>query len=213
MSKTVYIVRHGETDYNRMGIVQGSGVDTSLNDTGRLQAQAFYQHYQQTGFEVVLTSTLRRTHETMSPFIEQGLPWEQYSEINEICWGEHEGKKSSPEMHLQYKEMIEAWEAGQLDAKLKGAESAADLQARLSAFVEALSRRPEERILVCSHGRAMRALMCLLRNQSLQLMNTYKHANTGLYKAAYEQDTYRFLLQNDTSHLSQLDLKIGEWKS
>jgi probable phosphoglycerate mutase len=209
MQKTVYIVRHGETDYNKMGIVQGQGVDTSLNDTGRLQAQAFYEHYQQTGFEVVLTSRLRRTHETMAPFIDAGLPWEQFAEINEINWGKHEGLKSTPDMHLQYKAMIESWEAGDLDVSLEGAESAAQLGQRLGEFVQLLSQRPEERILVCSHGRAMRALMCLLREQSLTQMNTYKHSNTGLYKAAYSGMEYEFLLENDLSHLDQLKLKIG----
>lgn len=209
MQKTVYIVRHGETDYNRLGIVQGQGVDSSLNETGRLQAQAFYDHYHQSGFEVVLTSKLKRTHETMAPFIKDGLRWEQFPEINEIDWGKHEGKKSTPDMHLQYKAMIESWESGDLHAKLEGAESAADLGQRLSDFVHALSQRPEERILVCSHGRAMRALMCLLRQQPLMQMNTYKHSNTGLYKAAYSGIEYEFLLENDLTHLDQLKLKIG----
>jgi broad specificity phosphatase PhoE len=209
MSKTVYIVRHGETEYNRLGIVQGAGVDASLNDTGRLQAQAFYQHYQQTGFELVITSTLRRTHETVAPFIDAGLPWEQFGEINEICWGKHEGQKSTPDMHAQYKAVVEAWESGNLQASLEGAEGAADLQERLGNFVQHLNQRPEERILICSHGRAMRALLCLLKEQHLRLMNNYKHDNTGLYKANYREATYHFLLENDTTHLSQLDLKIG----
>ena len=31
----MYIIRHGETEYNRMGIVQGSGVDTDINELGQ----------------------------------------------------------------------------------------------------------------------------------------------------------------------------------
>ncbi|MEO0734980.1 MAG: histidine phosphatase family protein, partial [Bacteroidota bacterium] len=42
---TVYIVRHGQTDFNLQGIVQGSGVDASLNDTGRSQGQHLYEQY------------------------------------------------------------------------------------------------------------------------------------------------------------------------
>ena len=127
MKKDIYIIRHGETEYNRMGIVQGQGVDTSLNELGRRQARAFYEHYKDTGFEVVLTSRLRRTHETVSPFIGQGLPWEQFAEINEIAWGEHEGKKSTPEMMQQYREVTDAWKRGEYDARLEGAESAPSL--------------------------------------------------------------------------------------
>ncbi|MCY7358013.1 MAG: histidine phosphatase family protein, partial [Rudanella sp.] len=32
--KRIYIIRHGETDYNRRGVVQGSGVDADLNEMG-----------------------------------------------------------------------------------------------------------------------------------------------------------------------------------
>ena len=35
MEKWIYIIRHGETDYNKAGMVQGSGIDSDLNDLGR----------------------------------------------------------------------------------------------------------------------------------------------------------------------------------
>ncbi|MCI4651387.1 histidine phosphatase family protein [Phaeodactylibacter sp.] len=206
MDKHVYIVRHGQTEYNRLGIVQGSGVDSSLNEVGKLQAQAFYDHYHSTGFDTVLTSSLKRTHETMAPFIGAGLPWEQHSEINEICWGTHEGQKSTPDMHLQYKAVTEAWASGDFDARLEEAESAREMGDRLAQFVHMLSQRPEKRILVCSHGRAMRALMCILSGKSLREMDTFKHHNTGLYKAAYESQQYTFLLENDIAHLQHLNI-------
>lgn len=207
MNKLIYIVRHGQTEFNRLGIVQGSGVNSSLNEVGRLQAQAFYNRYKATGFDTVITSTLKRTHETLAPFIDDGLPWEQFAELNEISWGTHEGKRSTPEMHLQYQEVTEAWESGNFEARLEGAESAKEMGDRLSRFVEHLSGRSEERILVCSHGRAMRALMCILSGQSLRDMNAFKHHNTGLYKAAYEDRQYRFLLKNDISHLEHLNIE------
>ena len=59
MTKEIYIIRHGETDLNRQGIVQGSGVDPSLNNTGRQQAESFFRMYHQHPFELVITSTLR----------------------------------------------------------------------------------------------------------------------------------------------------------
>ncbi len=39
MPTTVYLARHGETDYNRNRIVQGRGVNSQLNATGRAQAE------------------------------------------------------------------------------------------------------------------------------------------------------------------------------
>lgn len=200
-AKTIYIVRHGETDLNRQRIIQGSGVDASINDYGRQQAQAFFDFYKEVGFEVVLTSNLRRTHETMAPFIQTGLPWEKYPEINEIGWGIHEGKKGTPELAQKYKQIIGEWQAGNYHAKLQEGESAQEMKNRLSQFVEHLKTRPEQTLLVCSHGRAMRCLMCILKSQHLREMENYHHANTGLYKVIYHKGIFEFELTNDTSHL------------
>ena len=37
--KKIYIVRHGQTEFNKQSIVQGSGVDTELNEKGKWQAR------------------------------------------------------------------------------------------------------------------------------------------------------------------------------
>jgi probable phosphoglycerate mutase len=201
MQKTIYIVRHGETELNRNRIIQGSGIDASLNDTGHKQAKAFHNRYADRGFDVVLTSALRRTHETMGPFIDQGLPWEQFPEINEMGWGIYEGKSSTPEMKAAYKEMLDAWKSGDYEARIPGGESAQQLADRLFIFVEHLKQRQEENILVCSHGRAMRCLMTLLQRQELSEMDQYHHSNTGLYLVDYQPDEFVFQLENDLAHL------------
>ncbi|WP_233752634.1 histidine phosphatase family protein [Flavilitoribacter nigricans] len=200
-TKTIYIVRHGETEFNRKGIIQGSGVNSELNETGRQQARAFYEHYRHIPFEAVLTSRLQRTHQTVRHFIDAGLPWEQFEEINEMNWGIHEGKESTPEMVEEYRSIKERWSAGEYDARIREGESAAELAARLQRFKEHLRQRPESCLLVCSHGRAMSALMSVLREEELKLMNRYIHANTGLWKTEYQQGVFQFLVENDTAHL------------
>lgn len=201
-NKIVYILRHGQTEYNLRGIVQGGGVDTSLNDTGRAQAQAFFQTYGHLPFEKVLTSNLKRTHETVQPFLDQGLDWERHPEITEMGWGVHEGTVSTPESHQEYKDLMHAWESGNYDAALPEGESATQLGERLTRFINHLRQRPEELLLVCSHGRAMRGLMCLLEGNPLSMMSTYGHSNTGLWIAQQRVDGFELLKKNDISHLS-----------
>ena len=47
LPKTIYLLRHGETRYNREGIVQGSGVDSELNQLGAEQARALLKKRQE----------------------------------------------------------------------------------------------------------------------------------------------------------------------
>lgn len=209
MTKHIYIVRHGETEYNRLKIIQGSGVDSELNERGRRQAQAFYQYYREVPFDLVMTSRLRRTHQTMQAFIEQGLPWEQWTELNEMNWGIHEGKAGTPALRDEYIYIRDQWSSGNYDARIEGGESAAELAARLRRFTEALRQRPESRILICSHGRAICALLTILQQQELYQMNEYTHANTGLWKSVYEQDRFHLELKNDTTHLSLIHSTKG----
>lgn len=204
--QTIYVIRHGETDFNKEGIVQGSGVDSDLNEKGRRQGQAFFEKYQNIPFEVVCTSKLKRTHQTVQPFIEKGVLWEEFADINEICWGVHEGKKGTAESKQQYKDIMEAWEAGDYDARLENAESARDLATRLMKFIEHLRTRTEKNILVCAHGRAIRCLITLMLDQPLKNMQRIAHSNTGLYKMALEDKKYTLLLANDTSHLEGVKL-------
>ena len=201
MSKTVYLLRHGETDYNLKGIVQGSGVNSSLNDTGRAQAAAFHRRYGKLPFELVVTSRLKRTHETVRGFIDDGLTWVEKPEINEMSWGIHEGKLASPEMIESYGEMKDGWMQGDYSRRIEGGESAAELGARLAKFVAWLRARPEELLLVCSHGRAMCALVTLMQGEPLSEMNKYQHSNTGLWRARQLDWGFRFDLENDRSHL------------
>lgn len=201
MQKLIYIIRHGQTENNRLRIIQGQGVDSSLNETGQREAQLFYEKYKEEPFDLVITSSLRRTHETVADFIRRGLNWIQLEELNEIAWGRHEGQESTSEMIAEYKRVAAAWQSGLYEERIADGESAAELAERLGRFVAHLRERSEKYILVCSHGRAMRCLMCLLNGDPVSAMDTYHHDNTGLYLLTQEGTNFSFLKKNDLSHL------------
>ncbi len=91
IEKEIFIVRHGQTDLNAMGIVQGKGVNHSLNDLGRSQAQAFYQAYKHLNPDVMYSSTLKRAQETLTPFHPHNIPHIIDEDLDEISWGKAEG--------------------------------------------------------------------------------------------------------------------------
>ena len=201
--KELYIIRHGETDYNLTHRVQGCGIDTNLNQTGINQGSAFFEKYQSIDFELVYTSNLKRSQQTVDSFIKKGINWEIRPEIREISWGVYEGKSTKSEQWMKdkYDFMITQWGEGNFDAKLDNGESAAELRDRLNVFIEEIKQRPEQKILVCTHGRTLRCLMAILEEKHLREMENYEHSNTGLYKVNLDQDKFAVQTYNDISHL------------
>jgi phosphoserine phosphatase len=201
---TIYIVRHGETEFNRLGIVQGSGVDADLNPNGLTQAQLFFDYYQGVHFEKIITSALKRTHQTVATFIDRDpSAWVQLTDLNEISWGESEGKKGDEATKAAYLQLMSDWETGVYDTKLVGGESAAELRERVQQAVDFLLKEDfqDKNILLCTHGRTLLCLLTVLQNAPLSKMNDFKHQNTCLYRAKRVGERFEFDLLNDVQHL------------
>lgn len=199
--KELFIIRHGETDFNKQGIIQGRGVNPPLNSKGRLQSQLFFNQYEKENFEFIFTSTLLRTHETVLPFTAKGIPWEQRSELDEICWGIHEGQKVNSVFQNEYRRLIEDWCCGNLDAKIPEGESPNEIQQKQIKFIKELVQTDYSKILICMHGRAMRIFLSTLLNKSLQKMDEFPHQNVCLYKLIYDGTDFTTELFNDLNHL------------
>jgi broad specificity phosphatase PhoE len=204
-TKTIYLIRHGETDFNRQGVVQGSGVDSDLNELGQAQAEAFFQTYQHIPFDKVYTSALKRTHQSVKKFLAKNLTWEQHQGLNEISWGVREGKIPNNRDNEYYKVLIDSWIDGKTDMPSEGGESPADVISRQKPVIDLILSRPEEKtVLIAMHGRAIRILLTLLLERPLYEMDTFDHANLCLYKLTYDYTTSKFTIELacDVSHLS-----------
>ena len=207
--RRVILARHGETELNRLGIIQGSGVDPGLNAEGRAQAAALFAAVGDDAGAVV-TSGMARAEETAQPFVEAGRPKRVDPRFREICWGVHEGLTATPDMRARYAELMTAWDAGDLDARLVGAESARELGDRLWDAWRELVSTPSgsaapDTTLVVMHGRALRALACLVDGRPLRHMNDYPHANAGYYVAERAGSAdWRLAERNVTRHLGAL---------
>lgn len=205
-TQKIYLVRHGETDYNLQGIVQGSGVDASLNATGRAQANAFFKAYGDIDFSVVYTSLLKRSNESVEGFIAKGIPHEKHKALNEISWGNREGQRITPEEDAYYHWILEQWQIGKTSIAIEGGESPDEVAERQRPFVELLKSRPADRpILVCMHGRAMRILLCQLLKYPLRCMDMFQHRNLCLYLLHKTKEQFVVESYNNTDHLHQLD--------
>ena len=202
--KKIVLLRHGQTDFNLNGIVQGSGVDSSLNENGQRQADAFFRAYRDYGFDALYTSALKRTHQTVQRFIEAGLPWEALKDLNEISWGKHEGQPITPEEDKYYQWMLRQWQLGDTSHKIEGGESPDEVAARLERALNLLKNSSAQKILVCMHGRAIRVMLCLMLNYPLKSMDVFEHKNTCVYELQFTGTMFHVLKHNDVEHLKGL---------
>lgn len=201
-SKNIYIIRHGQTDYNLRRMVQGRGIDSSLNDTGRRQARQFYEAYKSVPFDKVYTSMLRRTKESVQGFLDLGVPTEALSGFDEISWGEHEGLTYDSDRHKEYLMGLDEWSAGNLDHAVADGESPNEVAIRQREAIEyIMTKKDEQTILICSHGRAMRILISWMAGQTLIEAETYEHSNLCLYQMKYSSPPARLIRVNDIKHL------------
>lgn len=203
MKKTIYIIRHGETELNKLGIVQGRGMDTSLNEKGLEQAEAFYQAYKNIPFDKIYTSSLKRTQQTVQKFIDTNIPWVQYPGLDELGWGIHEGQENTEELTSHFHTLVTQWRSGELHNKFERGESPLEVKERQLIVLEHLIEENEDQnILICMHGRAMRLFLCLLTNRPLAEMDDFPHSNTTLYKLGYDGKEFHILEFNNTNHLN-----------
>jgi len=194
----LYIIRHAETEYNRKGIIQGSEVDSDINDVGESQANSFYEYYKNINFDKIYVSDLKRTFQTIRRFTEKGSSYEKLKEFNEISWGVNQGKSDDLE---DYAKLIDTWLAGNLDNKFEEGESPNEMSVRLVKGFNKVLDDDHDTVLLCIHGRALRILLSKIIDNDLTKMDKYVHSNTGLYILEFKNGKYEILGRNLRNHL------------
>lgn len=201
-TKTLYIIRHGETDPNKNQIIQGSGLDAPLNDKGRRQANDFFQAYRHIPFDAIYTSALIRTSQSVARFVDMGIPHFPLTDLNEISWGVKDGTKIDPEEQVVYNKLIRDWAGGLLDRSFAKGESPNQVARRLNKVIQfLLENEKHQTVLVSTHGRSMRILLCLLLGVPIEQMEQFLHSNLCLYILQYDGNSWSIELANDTTHL------------
>jgi uncharacterized phosphatase len=146
----LYLVRHGETDWNRQHRIQGL-TDIPLNDTGREQAKAAGVLLARRSWDRIVTSPLSRAMETASIIAtETGLDApEPIQALVERNYGEGEGLDFA-EINRRYPDR----------AAVPGQESRDEVIARVvPALLELAAVHPGESLIVVSHGGAIRGAL------------------------------------------------------
>jgi broad specificity phosphatase PhoE len=164
----LYYVRHGETDLNRQGRLQGRR-DIPLNAHGRRQAaecgvllrDLFARDHRQAQDLKYVSSPLKRARETMEILrATLGLQAHDYeidARLIEIAYGEWEGL-TLQEIEMRDASVLSARERDKWDFAPPGGESYRELANRIDSWYKSLTADT----VVAAHGGGVRALMAIL---------------------------------------------------
>lgn len=149
--KLIY-VRHGETDWNTKGKLQG-WTDIPLNEKGMEQARKTTEILREYPFDRIVCSPLLRAKQTAEIINEsRGVPLEADERIKERGFGTLEGGPFTQEDFAQ-------WWKSDFDCGAVGMEPMPVLFARVASLIAELQEKyPEETVLLVSHGGAFVAV-------------------------------------------------------
>lgn len=155
----LFLVRHGETDWNRDGRWQG-GSDTRLNETGREQARELADTLDGS-IDALYSSDLARARETAEILgAKLGLEVQLDERLRERGFGAWEGLTSA-EIEERFAKSHQRWRAGE-GPGADDAEPFDTFAGRITAFLdEVLERHPDEEVLVVAHGGSIRVIHAL----------------------------------------------------
>lgn len=173
----LYIVRHGETDWNVKQIIQGHA-ESELTVNGKNQVKKLAKKLKNIQFDALFSSDLLRTRQTSKILnVERKLVIQTTNAIRERFFGKFEGK-SSDEFHLEVKDLLYEYKKLSHENKRKfkypTAESDEELISRVITFLREISLAYSgKKVLVVSHGGVLRNLLIHLG------FATYDNLSTG----------------------------------
>jgi probable phosphoglycerate mutase len=200
-------VRHGETEYNRRGVVQGGGIDSTLNETGVSQAEALAGRLSTAPVDTVYASTMRRAKQTADVVAGPHEPVSRtyLRDLAEMDWGVFEGEPPSSERAEAMGAVKDRWRQGEYDYGVEGGESIRDVEVRARrAMHHIVTREHGNTAVVVTHGRYLRVLLAsLLDDYGLGDMHRLDHDNTCVNRVVHADGQFRADLLNCTAHLER----------
>ena len=186
--KTIYFMRHGQTDWNIQRRLQGQA-DIPLNETGIAQAREAGERFVRAGltFDTVISSPLDRAVETAA--LASGVPRERIRReprLAELGYGQYEGVLFTD---LEG-EMLAFIRDPDHCPPPESVEPIGALLDRAAAFLEDLKAVDGENILAVTHGVAIRALIGCLSGQDRTMVWGMPVHNCQLVKTVLENGRY-----------------------
>ncbi|MBD1381074.1 histidine phosphatase family protein [Metabacillus arenae] len=188
---TICLVRHGETDWNKLGKLQGT-TDIPLNETGIKQAEDCRDYFSVSDFDFLITSPLKRAKQT-AIIINDNLNLEliEMSDFKERSFGDAEG--------LTVEKRTKIYP----DGKFPNQEEIEDFKERVVNGIEKINHLyPTKKILLVAHGAVINMVLATLSNGEIDSSKT-KLLNACINNIYFQDQKWSIRDYNQVGHLSQ----------
>ena len=196
----VFLIRHGETDYNRDHRLQGA-LPIPLNAKGQSQAKALGLYLKDQGIETIFSSPMIRARQTADIMGQAlGVTVCEEPRIQEIAFGQFEGLRSS-EIEEKYPDIYRMWQSGDMSYTVPDGESRRSVQQRMTgAWIDIITNTEYEKIALVSHGSALRIIMRYL----FHLVPTQTIQNTSITTLSRFHEAWEIESFAETPHLNDM---------
>lgn len=187
---TICLVRHGETEWNAQGIIQGQ-MDIPLNARGIQQAEECAVHLREEKYDVLITSPLRRAKQT-AEIINRNwhIPLVEMDDFLERYFGEAQG--------MTKEERLSKYP----DKNYPNLESRDSVKSRVMTGLHKITQNyPDKYVLLVAHGAVINSILATLSNGEIGSGKT-KLINACISNITFAQDRWSVQAYNQISHLS-----------
>ncbi len=200
MSLSLFLLRHGETPWNREGRYQGC-VDIGLSPEGMAQAQAAARLLARHPLAAVYSSPLSRARETAEAIAAaHGLPVRIDPAFREICHGLWEGL-TAEEVRARFPDLYARWRLAPETVTMPDGESLSDVSARVLDGLEHLRASHDgETVCLVAHGTPVRLLVLEALGMPPERLWTFPCPPAGLSELLFNGDSSTLRRLNVGSH-------------
>ncbi len=209
----IYLIRHGETQWNKAMRFQGHR-DIPLSEKGLEQAMALSCRLSSENIKSVYSSDLVRAVETADQIAKpHGLEVIKESALREINFGQWEGLTYN-EIKVNHGELIAKWWKNPMENSTPGGEKLSQLVNRIVPVVRNIvERHMGENVVVVCHGGTVKALIGTILHMDLNKYWKIRQDNASLNILEFQDwDSGTVTLLNDCHHLPD-DLKPIHWSA
>ena len=198
----LYLIRHGQTDWNVAGKIQGCH-DIPLNETGRKQAQYLAEGMRNRPVTHIYSSPQIRALETARAIAaSQGVEVTTLPGLREVEFGDWEGM-TWKEIEERDPERYARWVATPAEVTPPGGESRAQIYERIGQAVNTIIKEAKGDVAVVSHGAALVYTVSYMFRNEVGPHDEIIVKNVSITTVEYDRETghFRMIQENDLSHL------------